>query len=183
MQSMTEAQSIQTEWYVVTGAPASGKTTVLDALAAKGIEIIPEVARIYIDDLLDQGKTLDDIRGNEVEFHLEIVKRKLDLELNLPKDKTLFFDRALPDCLAYHRLNRLDPEDIREQCTLYQYKKVFVLDRLDYQIDHVRTEDEDMACYLDEHLERDYREHGYHVVRVPVMSVEERVEFILAEAL
>lgn len=36
----------ETNWYVLIGAPSSGKTTILDKLQSHGYLIIPEVARV-----------------------------------------------------------------------------------------------------------------------------------------
>jgi predicted ATPase len=40
---------VQTNWHVITGAPSSGKTTLIDQLAAKGFRTVPEGARLYIE--------------------------------------------------------------------------------------------------------------------------------------
>jgi predicted ATPase len=57
---------------------------------------------------------------------------------------------------------------------------VFILDRLpfigDKQLD---PEDEKSAQFVDDWLERDYAALGYRVVRVPVRSPEERLDFVL----
>ena len=34
---------VQTNWHVITGAPCSGKTTLIDQLADKGFHTVPEV--------------------------------------------------------------------------------------------------------------------------------------------
>jgi len=56
---------------------------------------------------------------------------------------------------------------------------VFVLDRLPLELDGARIDDDAMANFIDEWLERDYAALGYHVVRVPVLPRQERLEFIL----
>jgi len=40
-------------------------------------------------------------------------------------------------------------------------------------------EDDASASFLDEWLARDYSALGYHVVRVPVLPPQERLEFVL----
>ena len=54
---------IDTKWYVITGAPCSGKTTVLKELGARGIDWNPEVARVFIEEQQATGRTLEQIRG------------------------------------------------------------------------------------------------------------------------
>ena len=40
---------VQTNWHVITGASCSGKTTLIDQLADKGFQTVPEVARQYFE--------------------------------------------------------------------------------------------------------------------------------------
>ncbi|PIS15984.1 hypothetical protein COT62_00785 [Candidatus Roizmanbacteria bacterium CG09_land_8_20_14_0_10_41_9] len=55
-------------WYVITGAPSAGKTTLLKELEKKGYTVIYEAARIIIDREMKKGKKLSEIRKNELEF-------------------------------------------------------------------------------------------------------------------
>jgi len=45
----------QTNWHIITGAPCSGKTTVINEIERRGIRVIHEVARAYIDRQLGKG--------------------------------------------------------------------------------------------------------------------------------
>jgi predicted ATPase len=54
-----------------------------------------------------------------------------------------------------------------------------LLNRLPYKKDGVRVADDDTAAYLESWILRDYRDLGYKVIRVPVLSPEERLEYIL----
>ncbi len=48
----------KTQWHVITGPPCSGKTAVIDELANRGYQVVPEVAGAYIDSQLSRGVTL-----------------------------------------------------------------------------------------------------------------------------
>jgi predicted ATPase len=61
----------------------------------------------------------------------------------------------------------------------FQYRAVFIFDRLPLKKDGVRTEDEALAAQIDAGLEADYRSVGYRPVRVPVLSIEKRTDFVL----
>jgi predicted ATPase len=56
---------------------------------------------------------------------------------------------------------------------------VFILHRLPVQRNGLRPEDDAVARLLDEWLARDYSALGYNVVRVPVLSPQERLAFVV----
>ncbi|MFP4030570.1 MAG: AAA family ATPase [Desulfococcaceae bacterium] len=59
---------ISTRRIVSTGAPCSGKTTLLEALARRGFAVVPETARALIESELRQGRTLEQIRRDPLAF-------------------------------------------------------------------------------------------------------------------
>ncbi len=48
---------IQTSWHVISGAPCSGKTTLIDQLAGVGYRIAIETAREYFEIEMAKGRT------------------------------------------------------------------------------------------------------------------------------
>jgi predicted ATPase len=40
---------VQTNWHVITGASSSGKTTLIDLLADRGFQTVPEAGRQYFE--------------------------------------------------------------------------------------------------------------------------------------
>jgi predicted ATPase len=56
---------------------------------------------------------------------------------------------------------------------------VFILDPLPLELDGARIADETFTVRLDEALVADYGALGYSVLRVPVLSPQQRVEFVL----
>ena len=56
-----------TNWYVFTGAPCSGKTSVILALEKDNYRVIHEVARGYIDSQLQKGHSLAEIKSDPLE--------------------------------------------------------------------------------------------------------------------
>lgn len=171
--------SVQTNWHVISGAPCCGKTTLIDQLGDKGFRTVPEVGRQYIEREMARGRTIDEIRENEATFARSIKDMQLEIEHGLHANDVVFLDRAFPDALAYFRVVGLDSNEILLECFHRRYASVFVLDRLPLQQDDVRTEDDAIAGFLDEWLARDYSALGYSVVRVPVLSPQERLAFVL----
>lgn len=169
----------QTNWYVITGAPSSGKTSVIEELRARGYAVQNETARELIELGLRRGQTLDDIRHDAADLQRNILALTLEREKNLDPALLTFLDRGLPDSITYCRLAGLDVDDARFFSRRFAYRAVFIFDRLPLIRDDVRTEDDELATRIDRDLEADYRGLGYTPLRVPVMSVSERTDFIL----
>jgi predicted ATPase len=168
-----------TNWCVITGAPSSGKTAVIGVLAHRGYAIQTEVAREVINLGLRQGLTLQEIRNDVGGLQRDILEVGLAREMALDVNKTIFLDRGLPDSITYLKIAGLDTMEAVAVSSLFRYRHVFLFDRLPFVHDEVRTESAVLAEKLDGMLEADYRALGYSPIRVPVMPVEERADFVL----
>ncbi len=170
----------QTNWCVITGGPSTGKSKTIDHLAFLGYLIRPEVARILIDDELSKGKTIEEIRGDNKKFEHQILKIKIETEETAPKNDLIFWERGLPDSLVYLKEHKADLAIAIEVNKRRRYKGIFILDILPmYEKDYARTETKDKAHEIHEALYNCYTELGYSVIRVPVMSISERAQFII----
>ncbi len=112
-------------------------------------------------------------------FERHILDKKIEIERLLPKDKTIYLDRAIPDSIGYYIHEGLDPADPIQQSRLWQYEHIFFFERILFEKDPVRSEDEKIASELERLLKESYRMLGYEVVIVPIMPVNRRVNFIL----
>jgi predicted ATPase len=172
---------LQTKWFVITGAPSCGKTTLIDLLAAEGYRTVPEWAREYMEREIAGGRTIAEIHADGVALQRLFFDKQLEIEQELPATEVLFLDGAAPGSLAWFRVFGLNPNEILPGCFRHRYASVFILDRLPQQQDGLRFEDEIMPDFLDQWLERDYRALGYDPVRIPVLPPEERLAFVLRE--
>lgn len=170
----------QTNWIVITGAPCSGKTSVIRALETRGYAVVHEVARALIDAALQQGFTLEDLKSDESAFEHRILLEKEKIEAGLSPSALVFLDRAIPDSLAYFIHAGLDIALPLEKSRLYRYQTIFLFERFQFKRDGVRTEDDITAEKIDRLLWESYRQLGYDVIRVPVLPVWERTEYLLA---
>jgi predicted ATPase len=169
----------KTEWIVITGAPCSGKSSVISNLELLGYPVVHEVARAYINELLKSGKSLQEITADKLAFERTILHRKLAIEAALSEKEIIFLDRALPDSIAYFKSAGLDPSEPLEKSRSIRYRKIFHFQRLLFENDHVRAENDRIAENLDRLLKQSYEMLGYPVVDVPVLTVELRIDFIL----
>jgi predicted ATPase len=139
---------------------------------------VPEIGRQYIEREVAKGRTLDEIFGNAAdERAMTDMQRRTEHELRATE--VTFLDRALPDYLWFWRLFGLNLNELLAQCFHHRYASVFILDPLPLELDGARIEDDAYTVLLDEALDRDYSALGYRVVRVPVLSAQERLEFVL----
>ncbi|HET9056193.1 MAG TPA: ATP-binding protein [Chitinophagaceae bacterium] len=177
---MIRQKQIITNWNVITGGPCTGKTTVVKLLAAKGYKTTIEHARHYIDTQKIQGQTVEEIRNNKKKFQLGVLNMQIEQEAALDVNETVFLDRALPDTMAYFNFLGLDYDDrLIEQCNKYCYHRVFILDRLPLINDYARLEDEDEQIRIHNLIIEVYQSFPCPIVPVPVLTPEERVNFIL----
>jgi predicted ATPase len=95
------------------------------------------------------------------------------------KNELVFFDRAVPDSIGYYRLEGLNPDEPIKKSKQTKYKKIFFFERLKFEKDAIRSEDDRIAARLDRLLKESYQMLGYDLIPVPLMSVEERIQFIL----
>ncbi len=173
--------SVQTNWHVITGAPCSGKSTLIEQLADRGYRTAPEAARMYFEQELTTGRAIEEIRTDVVPLVYGILNMMLEIERRLDPNEDVFLDRGYPDCLGFLRQLRLDPNKYLPDCFHHRYASVFILDRFPVQMDGVRIEDESDADYIDVWHNHDYTSLGYHVVRVPVMSPQKQPAFVLEQ--
>ena len=170
---------VQTRWHVISGAPSSGKTTLIGQLADRGFQTVPETARLVIESEMDRGRTIHEILENRAALQRRLMDAQLEVERGLRASAVLFLDRGIPDHFAYCRISGVDPNEWLAACFHHRYASVFVLDPLPFQADGARDRDAAIAVYLGDWAIRDYTALGYDVVRVPVLAPEERLAFVL----
>ena len=186
--ALSTAAPIATAWCVITGPPSAGKTSVLDALAARGHRIIGETARAHIETL---GKSPTEIAADaalQVEIQQAIASRQHAVENGLHPPRPLFLDRALPDSLAYFRRLSIPDGDLIQRAATYRYRHVFYLEGLPLARDGLRFEDDGEALALGEQIHAAYLSLGYVPTRVPTFAdlpisqaIERRVALVLAQ--
>ncbi len=166
-------------WYVLTGGPCAGKTTTIDELARRGHPILAEPARLIIDEKFAAGRTIEQI-VHDPDWLPSIVRRAYAMETEVPRDEVFFFDRAIPDSVAYYKLADMPIDgDFARMMNEVRYRKIFLLDLIDFKSDEGRIETPEQARIIHGMIRDAYADQGYEVIGVPVMPVVERADFIL----
>lgn len=169
------------EHYVLTGAPGSGKTAILDALRPD-VRCVDEPARrILAEQRRSDGKGTPD-RDPPLFLRLLLERSIADHQAAHTSDGPVLFDRGFPDCVAYAILLGADPADAREAALRFRYRNpVFILEPWEAIY---RTDDERTMSFADTLPFHDlivdaYRRAGYGLLIVPRGDVGERARFVL----
>ncbi|MDB5238506.1 MAG: hypothetical protein JWM46_776 [Candidatus Kaiserbacteria bacterium] len=167
-------------WYVLTGGPCAGKTTTINELAKRGYPVVAEAARLIIEEELAQGTTIGEIVSHE-DWLQAVVRRAVEMQKSVNENERVFFDRGIPDSIAYYRLGGKEQDEVlKAALDGVKYRKIFLLDLVDFSNDPARSETLEEARTLHQYIADAYQGLGYEIVRVPVMPVEKRVDYILA---
>ncbi len=174
----------QTNWYVITGGPCSGKITTVNLLKERGYITTFEYARNYLDTQRLKGKTIEEVRRHQREFQLRVLDMQIEQENQISPEVLVFLDRAISDALAYYLfLNLSEDGKLTEALRTVFYKKKFILDCLPLVKDYSRTEDAATQKKIHGLLIEVYESLGFPIIQVPVLPPEERVDFILKNIL
>jgi predicted ATPase len=177
--------NVPKEIIVIIGGPGTGKTTLIDALVNRGYCCYPEISRQVTMEAKKQGIEQLFLENPLLfsELLLEGRKKQFVSAQNEPHE-TVFIDRGIPDVLAYmHYIGDAYPTGFDLACREHVYSKIFVLPPWEeiYISDDERYENFEQAKLIYGHLTETYRNYGYELIEVPKGSVDERINFILAE--
>lgn len=175
---------------VLSGGPGSGKTSTIEALAARGHAIVPEAGIQCIAELnaeLGLEGQREWRRAHRLEFQMRVLARQLanEARATAAPGAHLFLDRGVVDGLGYCRhFGERPPPELERAARAARYDRVFVLDTLpDFpeRGSSGRSSGRADSLALRDRIEEAYRELGHRPTRVPVMSIEERADFVLAQ--
>ncbi|PWK72826.1 AAA family ATPase [Aminobacter sp. AP02] len=169
-------------FFVLTGGPGSGKTTLIQRLAAAGYATSVEAGRgIIRDQAAISGTALpwaDRALFAELMLSWEMRSHAIASVASGP----VFFDRGVPDVIGYLKLVGLPvPPHAAKAAQEFRYRKVFVLPHWPeiFAQDSERKQDEDEAQRTHASMVATYIACNYELTEVPKTSVEERLAFIL----
>lgn len=175
---------------MITGSPGTGKTSIINTLKKKDFYCFDEIIRSLT---LESKKEVDEAShiSNPITFakdpmdfntrllngRIEQFKHANTLNINLS-----FFDRGIPDVLAYMDYFNQEYGDLFiEACEKHNYSTVFLLPPWEaiYKTDSERFETFEEAVKIHGYLINIYKNFGYYIIEVPFGSVEERTNFII----
>ena len=175
---------LRNNFFVLTGASGSGKSSIIAALKARGHICVEEIGRPIVREQLRMGTDATPWQ-NHHRFMQLLLSRSIEAfesveERSLP----VFFDRSIAEETGYARLlETAAGEPFFQAAARYRYNRtVFVTPpwKEIYATDAERRHSFEEGVESHRAEVAAYLESGYTLVEVPRDTVDARVEFILA---
>lgn len=173
-------------FFVITGGPGAGKSTLAAALEAEGFRCSAEAGRAII-------RQQAAISGRALPWGEPALFAELMLSWEIRAHEAMaarpgvaFFDRGVPDVIGYLRLLGLPvPAHMMEAAQLLRYhRKVFICPPWPeiFAQDKERRQTLEEAERTFRAMRRTYADCGYDLVEVPRAPVADRLAFVLRAA-
>ena len=173
-------------FYVITGGPGSGKTSLINELNNSGYLTVPEEGRRIIKEQTESsGEGLP--WKNKPVFAALMLKSSLEAYHKILQESAgslVFFDRGIPDTIGYMELENI-PISLETELIIRAnpyHVNVFLLPpwKAIYKTDTERKQSWQEAVNTFEIMKNIYLRYGYNIISVPFDTVVNRKKFILS---
>ncbi|MCF7561871.1 ATP-binding protein [Sabulilitoribacter multivorans] len=174
---------MSTKKIVITGGPSTGKSSIINELVNRGYTCLEEISRQVTIEAKKEG--IEQLfLTNPLLFSELLLKgrQKQYIDAEIYGDKTVFFDRGIPDVLAYMDfIGDTYPDYFIEACQQSTYDAVFILKpwKAIYTSDSERYESFYEALKIHDNLVNTYKNYNYILIDVPFDTIKNRTNFIL----
>ncbi|PKR87929.1 ATPase [Pleomorphomonas diazotrophica] len=169
--------------FVVTGGPGAGKSTLIEALARRGVGTMPEAGRAIIRDQVAIGGAA--LPWGDRALYTELM---LGWELRSYHEAEamagpVVLDRGIPDVAGYLTLIGFEvPDHVEAAARRFRYnRKVFLAPYWEaiFTGDAERKQDKAEAEATARTVAATYVRLGYELVELPLAGVEARADFVM----
>lgn len=169
-------------FFVITGSPCSGRSTLLQSLEDRYFTVMEEGEKSIIrNQVAIDGKALP---WKDKQTYSELL---LDWELNsyhkAPTNQPVFFDRGIPDIIAYLEMHQLPvPDYLTKAAKQFRYHQTvfiapFSSEIYNPNISTWKTKEEAQA--MSNAVASVYQRFGYNAVLLPDDGLENRVKLVI----
>jgi predicted ATPase len=173
-------------FFVLTGGPGSGKTTLIEALEQAGYARSVEAGRGVIQDQVAIGGHALPWRDPVTFAELMLAWEIRSYHMAQGQAGPVFFDRGVPDVVGYLRLIGLPvPQHMEKAAEAFRYNRRVFIAPLWPEIfgqDSERMQSLEEAVRTYEAMVGTYSGYGYELVEIPRATVKERVHFVIESA-
>ena len=159
--------------YVLSGAPCTGKTTIIAELKKRGYSILKEGTE----------EIRKQFPENSQEFNHNLFEfRRKQIEEAHKQSRTFFSDRSIIDNIAFSKIYDIPiPKEFIKHSKKTNYAGVFIMERLEfYESTKTREFQREKQDLMHKTLINTYEQLNYTPILVPPKSVKERTDFILS---
>lgn len=178
---------------VITGAPGTGKTSVIEALTNSGYICFPEVIREFTQ---QEAATKDPeqltsnpimFANDALDFNQKLIQGRKNqyLSANFDAQSINYYDRGVVDVLAYMDFfGQTYPQKFIDICNNHKYDAVFIMPPWEdiFHVEEGRYESFEEAIALHESLSQRYQAFGYLPISVPLASIDARTQYIIEKS-
>lgn len=173
----------QPNYFIISGGPGSGKSSVIDRLDARGFTTVEEAGRAILREQAESGGNATHT-GDAAAFGELMLERGIaDYRRMRQVDEPVFFDRGIAELTGYWRLigQPIPPRAVAAATEYRSNPLVFLAPpwREIYRQDAERRQSWDEAVRTFELIREAYFEAGYRTMELPLDSVARRGSFIL----
>lgn len=179
-------QKYHNPYYIITGGPGVGKTTLINELHHRGHDTVPEIARERI--MEQQATDTKALPKKNKKLYMELMFQRsvecFERTINGTRgNDPVFFDRGFLDSLCYAAQEAIPiTQEMKTLAENMRYNtSVFILPPWQeiHHTDEQRKQDWNEAVFTYNKMIQTYRGYQYDLVEVPKAPVKERADFIL----
>ena len=166
--------------FVVTGTSGTGKTSIINELKSMGMLCFDEPGRKVLTSGTNEAKTKPE------PFIEEILTQALNDYKEASSMQTVYYDRGLPDIVAYAHRFKVPPSRSQQASETFRYEStVFIAPPWEEIFSNDEVRRASFSEYLDFHelILNIYLDLDYSIKILPKVSVDERAEFIRSATL
>lgn len=168
--------------HLITGPPGAGKTALIAELRARGFDCVDEPARrVLAEQRKVDGKGVPN-RDPALFTELMLTAAVEDFQSRRDGAQPVFFDRGVPDIVAYARLFGIDDRAALAASNQHRYRReAFFAPPWSaiYCQDDERKMTFGEARAFGDLMRAAYREAGYVLVELPLGPTAERADFVV----
>lgn len=116
----------QTNFFVITGGPGVGKTSLINELSKRNFQVVDEDAREIIRNQMHQNGDALPWKNKELyaKFMFEASIKSYENFISLKTSKPIFFDRGILDTICYMKMQSLAiTDEILQKLKRYKYNQ------------------------------------------------------------